>query len=172
MVFYGHWKILDIVKFSVKTHQYKLLGLLEEDRQNYGNKFNDAFENPIHLKDIVYQVITSQKHFIFINITIVNQFFLLFVQKKFDQRLSSRKINSECLTFITDGSSHLRQILIPQCARLNIELPSYYYSYYDIRKEFQKYNLHRNFATINDESLNDILKSNYYAPSDISLRWI
>jgi len=39
--------------------------------------------------------------------------------------------------FITEDSSQLRQILIPICVKQGIELPAYYYSYFDIRKELE-----------------------------------
>lgn len=48
-------------------------------------------------------------------------------------------IDTNQFTFITDSSLHLRQTLIPECTKKNIKLPDYYFTYHDIRKEFQKY---------------------------------
>ncbi len=42
-------------------------------------------------------------------------------------------------TFVTDGPLHLRQCLITECCKKGIQLPSYYHSYYDLRKEFSKF---------------------------------
>jgi epithelial splicing regulatory protein 1/2 len=59
---------------------------------------------------------------------------------------------------VTDGCLHLRQSLIPECTKKDIKLPDYYYSYYDIRKEFLKY------TGLNQKinNLDDINNCNYF----------
>ncbi len=41
--------------------------------------------------------------------------------------------------FLTDGPLHLRQALIPECNKKNINLPIYYYTYYNLINEFNQY---------------------------------
>ncbi len=53
------------------------------------------------------------------------------------------------MIFITDGSSHLRQLLIPECKRQNIELPFYYHFYFDIKIEFSKFYPNNSATDIN-----------------------
>lgn len=40
---------------------------------------------------------------------------------------------------VTDGQLHLRQVLHPETCQKNISLPDYYYSFFDLRKEFRKF---------------------------------
>ncbi|KFM78083.1 RNA-binding protein fusilli, partial [Stegodyphus mimosarum] len=40
---------------------------------------------------------------------------------------------------VTDGQLHLRQVLHPEACQKNITLPEYYYSFFDLRKEFRKF---------------------------------
>ena len=62
---------------------------------------------------------------------------------QFDRFLSAKGVHPEhggksfCL--ITDGPNHLRQVLYPETSTKNIHLPSYFSTYYDIRKEFRKF---------------------------------
>ncbi|XP_054722773.1 LOW QUALITY PROTEIN: RNA-binding protein fusilli-like [Uloborus diversus] len=39
---------------------------------------------------------------------------------------------------VTDGQLHLRQVLHPEACQKHISLPDYYYSFFDLRKEFRK----------------------------------
>lgn len=41
--------------------------------------------------------------------------------------------------FVTDGTLHLKQALIPECNKKDIQLPNYYYEYYDLRKEYKRF---------------------------------
>ncbi|XP_022082225.1 epithelial splicing regulatory protein 1-like isoform X3 [Acanthaster planci] len=45
--------------------------------------------------------------------------------------------NTFCL--LTDGQLHIRQCLHPQALNKNVELPDFFYSFFDLRKEFQKF---------------------------------
>ena len=61
---------------------------------------------------------------------------------------------------VTDGQLHIRQVLFPECQRKNlIPLPSYYYRFHDLRKEFVA--AHPNISVT---SIEDMLNSkNYYS---------
>ena len=61
-------------------------------------------------------------------------------------------LKKENMILITDGNLHLRQYLIPDCVNQNIEIPYYYYCYYDIRKNFRMFS--NNYGI---ESLGQIL---------------
>ena len=53
------------------------------------------------------------------------------------------KLNSDSgrgsFQLITDGQLHLRQVLHPEACRKSISLPSFFSSFYDLRKEFTKF---------------------------------
>ena len=55
---------------------------------------------------------------------------------RFDAELKSRGIEPASLCLVTDGQLPIRQCLFPEAQRKNIHLPSYYYSFHDMRKEF------------------------------------
>lgn len=57
-------------------------------------------------------------------------------------------LKSENMMLITDGSLHLRQYFIPDCESQNIKIPQYYYSYYDIRKNFKLFSNNGNFENL------------------------
>ncbi|GAB6030575.1 hypothetical protein CHUAL_007437 [Chamberlinius hualienensis] len=62
------------------------------------------------------------------------------VLEQFDQFAKS-KLDTEAgrsFCFITDGPLHLRQCLHPETCNKNVELPDYYYTYFDLRKEYRK----------------------------------
>ena len=40
---------------------------------------------------------------------------------------------------MSDGPLHLRQVLVPECAKKSVDLPFYYYAYYDLRHELKAY---------------------------------
>ncbi|XP_041376014.1 epithelial splicing regulatory protein 1-like isoform X2 [Gigantopelta aegis] len=42
-------------------------------------------------------------------------------------------------SFVTDGQCHLRQLLHPEACTKNINLPSYFCRFFDLRKEFKKF---------------------------------
>ena len=73
----------------------------------------------------------------------VPQLVILFFYFQFDRFLVAKGVHPEhggksfCL--ITDGPNHLRQAIYPEASTKNIHLPSYFSSYYDIRKEFRKF---------------------------------
>ena len=56
-------------------------------------------------------------------------------------------------TFILENSSHLRQCLLPECTKKSIDLPNYFYSYFNLINEFNKFSLSQSFANL-DEILN------------------
>lgn len=74
---------------------------------------------------------------------------------KFDRKLAQLKIDSRNkeLAFVTNTGLFLRQALIPECSKKNIELPFYYFKYFDIINEFKIFSAP---SSIND--LNDIEK--------------
>ncbi|GFQ88306.1 epithelial splicing regulatory protein 1 [Trichonephila clavata] len=47
--------------------------------------------------------------------------------------------NAQSFHLVTDGQMHLRQVLHPEASQKNINLPHYYYSFFDLRKEFRKF---------------------------------
>lgn len=58
------------------------------------------------------------------------------------------------ILFITDGPVAIRQVIVPEAANKEVLLPSYFWRFCDIRKEYRRlYNNNENFA-----SLSDILK--------------
>ncbi|GFO24044.1 epithelial splicing regulatory protein 2 [Plakobranchus ocellatus] len=63
--------------------------------------------------------------------------------EEFDRFLSAKGVHPDhggrsfCL--LTDGQSHLRQCVQHECCKKNITLPSYFYRFYDLRKEFRKF---------------------------------
>lgn len=61
-----------------------------------------------------------------------------------------------------DGNLHLRQLLLPECVKKGIEIPSYFYSYYDLRKEFNKF--YQNQLQSKEKSLNivEMLQCNQF----------
>lgn len=76
--------------------------------------------------------------------------FLLFFQ--FDRFLVSKGVHPDhggkSFFLTTDGPNHIRQVLHPECGNKNITLPQYYYSYYDLRKEFVKFYKAENIVTV------------------------
>lgn len=71
----------------------------------------------------------------------MNYFYFL----KFDKRLVEKNLHPNQsgneFTFVIENSSHLRQCLLPECTKKNIELPAYYYSYFNLINEFNKFSL-------------------------------
>ena len=68
---------------------------------------------------------------------------LVFLLAQFDRFLSAKGVHPDhggrsfCL--LTDGQAHLRQCVQHECCKKNISLPSYFYRFYDLRKEFRKF---------------------------------
>uniref|UniRef100_A0A1W7RAH2 RNA-binding protein fusilli n=1 Tax=Hadrurus spadix TaxID=141984 RepID=A0A1W7RAH2_9SCOR len=65
---------------------------------------------------------------------------LEFVIEQFDQFVKT-KLDVDyghSFQFITDGQLHLRQVIHPEACNKNITLPHYYYTFFDLRKEFSK----------------------------------
>lgn len=62
------------------------------------------------------------------------------VLQQFDQylrqELNTKDGNTFCLC--TDGQLHIRQCLHPQATSKKVELPDYFYQFYDLRKEFRR----------------------------------
>lgn len=96
----------------------------------------------------IYQYIKNE----YLNIKLL--FFILF---KLDRYLHTRNLYPDYkgnrFTFVTDGPLHLRQCLIPECTKKGFNLPSYYYSYFDLRKEFCKF-----YGNIRAENINQMLQ--------------
>ena len=69
--------------------------------------------------------------------------FLTHTPSQFDRFLSAKGVHPDhggrsfCL--LTDGQAHLRQCVQHECCKKNISLPSYFYRFYDLRKEFRKF---------------------------------
>ena len=55
------------------------------------------------------------------------------VINQFDRQVASKLPR---FRFVTDGQLHVRQCLFPEAQRANLALPSYYYQFHDLRKEF------------------------------------
>jgi hypothetical protein len=61
------------------------------------------------------------------------------------------------LTFVCENCLHLRQCLHPESVKKStISLPSYYWSYFDLRHEFEHM-----YTTTECQNLNTMLESNY-----------
>lgn len=60
---------------------------------------------------------------------------------QFDMYIRSLQIDpdSPLFRFVTDGQLSLRQCLHPEACSKNIELPSYYYMFHDLRKDFRAF---------------------------------
>ncbi|KAK3853720.1 hypothetical protein Pcinc_039749, partial [Petrolisthes cinctipes] len=43
------------------------------------------------------------------------------------------------VAMVTDGQLHLRQVVHPKSLARNLNLPDYYNSFYDLRKEFKSF---------------------------------
>ncbi|KAL2083945.1 hypothetical protein ACEWY4_019463 [Coilia grayii] len=52
--------------------------------------------------------------------------------------LLSAEVNQRHFCFCTDGQRHIRQAIHPEASNKNILLPKSFYSFFDLRKEFQK----------------------------------
>lgn len=68
-------------------------------------------------------------------------------------QFSKGKLHSESgrsFTIITDGQLHLRQVLHPEACTKGITLPSYFSSFYDLRKEFKKFYRNPSINSIQD----------------------
>ncbi|XP_055892353.1 epithelial splicing regulatory protein 1-like isoform X1 [Biomphalaria glabrata] len=65
------------------------------------------------------------------------------VLEEFDRFLSAKGVHPEhggrSFYLLTDGQAHLRQCIHHECCKKNIPLPTYFYKFYDIRKEFKKF---------------------------------
>ncbi|XP_048116189.1 epithelial splicing regulatory protein 1 isoform X3 [Alosa alosa] len=57
--------------------------------------------------------------------------------KQFNSCLSA-EVNQRHFCFCTDGQRHIRQVIHPETSKKNILLPTSFYSFFDLRKEFQK----------------------------------
>ncbi|KAK3607377.1 hypothetical protein CHS0354_022538 [Potamilus streckersoni] len=75
--------------------------------------------------------------------TIKNSQSLEHVLDELDRFLQSKGVHPDhggkSFCFVTDGPNHLRQCLHPEASNKNISLPSYFYKYHDLRKEFKKF---------------------------------
>ncbi|XP_014675115.1 PREDICTED: epithelial splicing regulatory protein 1-like isoform X2 [Priapulus caudatus] len=63
------------------------------------------------------------------------------VLEQFDQ-FARTKLHGDAggsFHFVTDGQLHFRQCLHPEAGNKNVELPPYFYSFFDLRKEFKKF---------------------------------
>ena len=54
----------------------------------------------------------------------------------FDSELAARGLDPKSICLVTDGQLAIRQCLFPEATRKGITLPSYYYRFHDLRKEF------------------------------------
>lgn len=76
-------------------------------------------------------------------------FFLL----QFDTYVRSLQIDPDSPLFrlVTDGQLPLRQCLHPEACSKNIDLPSYYYLFHDLRKDFRAF-----YSAPEDAELNSV----------------
>lgn len=70
-------------------------------------------------------------------------------------------------TFLTDGPLHLRQALLPECSKKDLQLPFFFYEYFDLRREFSKF---APATTPKPSSLSDIASCKTTFPSFSRLR--
>ncbi|CAG2104484.1 unnamed protein product [Medioppia subpectinata] len=74
------------------------------------------------------------------------------VLEELDQ-FAKAKLSSETgrsFHVITDGQLHLRQVLHPEASNKGIQLPEYFNTFYDLRKEFRKFYRNNDIQTIED----------------------
>ena len=80
---------------------------------------------------------------------------------QFDRFLSAKGVHPEhggrsfCL--LTDGQAHLRQCVHHECCKKNINLPTYFYKFFDLRKEFRKF--YKTEAIANLKAMNECILS-------------
>lgn len=68
---------------------------------------------------------------------------------RFDTDIARKSLNFD-FTLVTDGQLHIRQCLFPEAQRKNIRLPSYYYNFHDLRKEFMAARPNSSVITVKD----------------------
>lgn len=88
-------------------------------------------------------------------ITWLITFFSLFFLLQFDTYLRSLKIDQNNICLVTDGQLPLRQCLHPEAGAKEIHLPSYYWKFSDLKKEYvqsKSGDLSRALIPINDVS--------------------
>ncbi|XP_013790875.1 epithelial splicing regulatory protein 1-like [Limulus polyphemus] len=63
------------------------------------------------------------------------------VLEELDQFVKARFDNDGNRNFflVTDGQFHLRQVLHPEATKKNLSLPDYFFSFFDLRKEFRRF---------------------------------
>lgn len=78
--------------------------------------------------------------------------FLGDVLHQFDNDVATKILGGgDNFTLITDGQLHLRQCLFPEAQRKGLlPLPSYYYSFHDLRKEFAAAHTNSTAATVQE----------------------
>lgn len=89
-----------------------------------------------------------------ITLTHLNYIFCFF-SFQFDSYLRSLKIDQNNICLVTDGQLPLRQCLHPEAGAKEIPLPSYYWKFSDLKKEFvhsKSGDLSRALISINDVS--------------------
>lgn len=94
------------------------------------------------------------------------------VIRQFDHYVKA-KLNGDygpSFQFITDGQLHLRQVLHPEAHRKNIQLPDYYYKFFDLRKEFRKFYKLKDCCCIQD--MLDYLDLEEDRSVEPTVRWV
>ena len=65
------------------------------------------------------------------------------VGRQFERFLCSKAVHPDHggrpFVFCTDGQLHLRMCLLPEATKKNIALPTHFYRFFDLRKEFKKF---------------------------------
>ena len=79
------------------------------------------------------------------------------VMERFDADVARKSLNYS-FTLVTDGQLHIRQLLLPEAQRKNIKLPSYYYQFHDLQKEYAAAKPNSGGAC----SLEDMLKGRFH----------
>lgn len=77
------------------------------------------------------------------------------VIEEMDQFVKTKLNNGATFTLITDGQLHLRQVIHPEACKKSISLADYWYSFYDLRKEFCKF---YQKSTRDVQSVQDMIK--------------
>ena len=78
------------------------------------------------------------------------------VLRQFDQEAKAKGLEAHNCCLVTDGQLPVRQCLFPEATRKGITLPSYYYRFHDLRKEFAAAHPEASVS-----SIEDMLKGNY-----------
>jgi len=131
------WLVLDIINLKiidVKSNYVK---------PKYCEKLSETAKNEFQLNERLIEE---------------NGQYLETILEEFNQyvRTKLNYDNGEQFIFVTDGQQHLRQVLFPECTNKNINLPEYFYRFFDLKKEFRKFLRENMTDTVTSNNLNNL----------------